>query len=244
MKSKSIVPPSIVSSAEWLTARRALLREEKEFTRQRERLTVRRRELPWVKVETSYAFDSTDGRVSLPDLFAGRQQLIVYHFMLAPGWDEGCLGCSFVADHFDGTLAHLQARDVSFVAVSSAPLDEILRFKERMGWRFNWVSSHGTTFNHDFGVSFTADEIKDGKASYNFGGNNAPGEEMPGLSVFARDPADAIYRTYASYSRGLEAFMATYALLDVVPKGRDENPEKPMNWVRHHDRYENPVVVG
>lgn len=242
MKKKSITPSNIVSPAEWLAARRELLREEKEFTRLRDRLSARRRELPWVKVEPTYAFDSPGGRVSLAELFEDRSQLLVYHFMLAPGWDEGCRHCSYVADHFDGTLPHLAARDVSFVAVSRAPLDQILRFKSRMGWDFNWVSSHETTFNRDFRVSFTPEEVESGKADYNFGVNDV-GEEMPGLSVFARSADGTVYRTYSTYSRGLDLLIGTFNLLDLVPKGRDEDPESPMSWVRHHDSYENVAVT-
>jgi predicted dithiol-disulfide oxidoreductase (DUF899 family) len=243
MKKKSLTPSNIVSPAEWLAARRELLREEKEFTRLRDRLSARRRELPWVKVGQPYTFDSAGGRVSLADLFEDRSQLLVYHFMLAPGWDEGCRHCSYVADHFDGTLPHLAARDVSFVAVSRAPLDQILRFKSRMGWDFNWVSSQETTFNRDFRVSFTPEEVESGKADYNFGVNDVA-EEMPGLSVFARGADGSVYRTYSTYSRGLDLLIGTFNLLDLVPKGRDEDPDAPMSWVRHHDSYENVAVAS
>jgi predicted dithiol-disulfide oxidoreductase (DUF899 family) len=236
--------PNIVSPEQWLAARREFLREEKEFTRLRDRLSARRRELPWVKIEQPYVFDSAGGRVTLADLFEGRSQLVVYHFMLAPGWEEGCRSCSYVADHFDGTLPHLAARDVSFTAVSRAPLDQILRFKMRMGWDFNWVSSHETTFNWDFRVSFTEQELEAGKAEYNFGVNEVMMEEMPGLSVFARGIDGSVYRTYSTYSRGLDLLIGTFNLLDLVPKGRDEDPEAPMSWVRHHDRYDHAAVVG
>jgi predicted dithiol-disulfide oxidoreductase (DUF899 family) len=195
-------------------------------------------------VSKPYHFDSTSGRLSLADLFEGRSQLIVYHFMLGAGWDEGCLGCSFVSDHFDGAIAHLHARDVSLVAVSRAPLDEILRFKERMGWNFRWVSSHGSSFNRDFGVSFTPAEVEAGKGPYNFGLNHVEMEEMHGLTVFARDAAGGLYRTYSTYARGLDLLMGTYNLLDLVPKGRDEDPESPMSWLRHHDRYDHVAVAG
>lgn len=235
--------PNIVSPEQWLTARRELLREEKEFSKQRDRLAARRRELPWARVDAGYTFTSTDGPVTLADLFDDRSQLIVYHFMLAPGWEEGCRGCSFVSDHFDGALPHLQARDVSFTAISCAPLDEIQAFKARMGWRFRWVSSHGTTFNRDFGVSFTPEEVEAARGPYNFGVNFVGMEEMPGLSVFARDDHGAICRTYSTYSRGLDLLIGTYNLLDLVPKGRDEDPERPMSWVRHHDRYDHVPVA-
>jgi predicted dithiol-disulfide oxidoreductase (DUF899 family) len=244
MKTKSITPSNVVSPEKWLAARRELLREEKEFTRLRDRLSARRRALPWVKVEQPYVFDSVRGRVSLPELFEDRSQLLVYHFMLGPGWEEGCRSCSYVADHFDGTLPHLAARDVSLVAISRAPLDEILRFKSRMGWAFNWVSAHGSTFNQDFRVSFTPEEVEAGKANYNFGVTDIAHAEMPGLSVFARGADGGIYRTYSTYSRGLDLLIGTFNLLDLVPKGRDENPEEPMSWVRHHDRYEHVAVAN
>jgi predicted dithiol-disulfide oxidoreductase (DUF899 family) len=243
MKKKSINPSNVVSPAAWLAALRELLREEKEFTRLRDRLSARRRELPWVKLEQSYTFDSAGGRVSLAELFEERSQLLVYHFMLAPGWDEGCRHCSYVADHFDGTLPHLAARDVSFVAVSRAPLDQILRFKERMGWDFNWVSSHETSFNYDFRVSFTAEEVESGRADYNFGMNDVMDEEMPGLSVFALGPDGRVYRTYSTYSRGIDLIIGTFNFLDLVPKGRDEEPGAPMSWVRHHDRYDHVALA-
>ena len=227
-----------VTSEQWLAARRELLRQEKELDRQRDRLSARRRELPWVKVEKSYVFDSPHGRVTLGDLFVGRSQLIVYHFMLAPGWEEGCRSCSFVSDHFDGALPHLRAKDVSLVVVSRAPLDEISAFKARMGWQFDWVSSHGSDFNYDYHVSFTEDESARGKVDYNFEFQEVPVEEMPGLSVFARDDAGNIYHTYSTYARGLDRLINTYNLLDLVPKGRNENPERTMEWVRFHDSYE------
>ena len=238
MKNQSFESHQIVSPEQWLAARREFLREEKEFTRARERLAQKRRALPWAKVDQDYVFQTPSGRMSLADLFQGRSQLIVYHFMLAPGWEEGCRGCSFVSDHFDGALPHVNARDISFVAVSRATLAEIERFKERMGWSFPWVSSHGTTFNHDFGVTFTPEEYADGNKSYNYGSTQAMDEEMPGLSVFARNAAGEVFHTYSTYSRGLDALINAYNLIDLTPKGRDEDPEAPMKWVRHHDRYE------
>ncbi len=244
MKKKPSKKPTIVSPEKWLAARREFLREEKEFFRARDQIAARRRALPWVKVEQDYSFDTPQGRVSLAELFGNRSQLIVYHFMLAPGWEEGCRGCSFVSDHFDGALAHLNARDVSFAVVSCATLPEIKRFKKRMGWKFNWVSSHGTTFNRDFGVSFTPEEVEAGKANYNFGRNDIGADEMPGLTVFAREAKGAVYRTYSTYSRGLDLLIGTYNLLDLVPKGRDEDPEAPMKWVRLHDRYEQVAATS
>lgn len=242
MKIQSFESHQIVSPEQWLAARRAFLREEKEFTHARERLAASRRALPWVKVAQNYVFESPSGRVTFGELFEGRSQLMVYHFMLAPGWDEGCRGCSFVSDHFDGALPHMNARDITFAAVSRAPISEIERFKERMGWSFPWVSSHGTTFNHDFGVTFAPDEYVDGNRNYNFGTSQARDEEMPGLSVFARNGDGEIFRTYSTYARGLDAVINAYNLIDLTPKGRDEDPEAHMNWVRHHDRYESAVA--
>jgi predicted dithiol-disulfide oxidoreductase (DUF899 family) len=244
MKNSSFENPNIVSPEKWLAARRALLLEEKEFSRARDRLAARRREMPWVEVDKAYTFDSADGPVSLSELFKGRSQLIVYHYMLGSGWEEGCRGCSFVSDHFDGALPHLGARDVSFAAVSIAPLEEIQRFKERMGWKFNWVSSNGSTFNRDFRVSFTPEEVAAEKADYNFGTNFVGAEEMPGLSVFARAADGVVYRTYSTYSRGLDLLIGTYNLLDLVPKGRDEDAEAPMKWVKLHDRYACEAVAS
>jgi predicted dithiol-disulfide oxidoreductase (DUF899 family) len=243
MKNTAFEHPTVVSEEKWLAARREFLAEEKEFFRVRDRIAEKRRALPWVKVDQSYTFDSPNGRVALADLFEGRSQLIVYHFMLAPGWEEGCRGCSFVSDHFDGALPHVNARDVSFTAVSCAPLNEIQRFKERMGWKFNWVSSNGTTFNRDFRVSFTPAEVEAGNADYNFGVNAIGADEMPGLSVFARGADGSIYRTYSTYSRGLDLLIGAYNLIDLVPKGRDEDSEAPMKWVCHHDRYDHVAAT-
>lgn len=244
MKTNSFTPPTIVSPEQWLAARRALLREEKELTQLRQRLADRRRTLPWVRVEKSYRFTAPSGPVTLADLFDGHGQLIVYHFMLGPGWEQGCKSCSFVADHLAPAVVHLRARDVAFAAISHAPLQEITPFKQRMGWAFNWVSSHGSDFNHDFQVSFTAEELAQGRVYYNYGLREFPMEEAPGLSVFARAANGDIFHTYSTYSRGLEALIGTYTLLDLVPKGRDEDPESTMDWVRHHDRYENPTTAS
>ena len=228
----------IVSRQQWLAARRRLLAREKELTRLSDEVARERRALPWVRLEKNYLFDTPDGRQPLADLFDGRRQLLMQHFMLAPGWEEGCKSCSYMADHTDPTLKHLAARDVAFVAVSCAPLVEIERFRKRMGWQFRWVSSRGTDFNRDFRVSFTADEVESGKADYNFGGTPA-GEEMPGVSAFWKDDAGEIFHTYSTYGRGVEVMMHTYRLLDLMPKGRDEDElDFTMAWVRHHDRYE------
>jgi predicted dithiol-disulfide oxidoreductase (DUF899 family) len=239
MKTNPFENPKIVSPEKWLAARRELLREEKEFTRLQDKIGARRRALPWVKVEKNYTFDSPRGRESLADLFAGHSQLMVQHFMLGPGWEEGCKSCSFMMDHFATAAVHLPARDVAFAAVSLAPLAEILPFKQRMGWDVNWVSSHGTDFNHDYHVSFTPEEMARGKVYYNYMMREFPHEEAPGISVFARDAAGTIYHTYSTYGRGVEIVMGTYPLLDMVPKGRDEEGmDYGMEWLRHHDRYD------
>jgi predicted dithiol-disulfide oxidoreductase (DUF899 family) len=230
---------STVSRDEWLAARQALLAKEKEFTKQRDALSAARRELPWVKVEKDYVFEGPDGKETLADLFDGRSQLIVYHFMLGPGWEQGCPSCSFLADHFDGAVVHLAHRDTTFVVVSRAPLDEIETFQKRMGWRFKWVSSYGNDFNHDYHVSFSEDEMAKGEVVYNYRKSEFPSEEAPGVSVFARDEAGGVFHTYSAYARGLDMLLRTYNFLDMVPKGRDEG-DLPftMSWVRHHDLYE------
>lgn len=230
--------PNIVSPAEWLAARKQLLDKEKELTRRMDALAVERQALPWVRVEKNYEFEGPDGKRSLSELFAGRSQLVVYHFMLGPGWNEGCPSCSLLVDHVDGASAHLGARDVTLTLVSRAPWAEIARFRERMGWRLPWVSSHGTDFNRDFHVSFTKDEVAAGSFYYNYASNGFPSEEGPGLSVFAKDDSGAIFHTYSTYARGAEPLLGAYYLLDIVPKGRDERGLPwPMAWVRHHDRY-------
>ncbi|WP_414663656.1 DUF899 domain-containing protein [Horticoccus sp. 23ND18S-11] len=238
MKKEHRAQPAIVSREHWLTARRELLLEEKNHTQARDRLAARRRALPWVKVNETYLFESPGGRVSLVELFDGRSQLVVYHFMFGPGWEEGCKSCSFVSDHLAPAVVHLRARDVAFAAVSRAPLAELAPFKARMGWTFSWVSSHGSEFNHDYQVSFTPAELAQGKVRYNYDLMDFPLEEAPGLSVFARDAAGDVYHSYSTYGRGLEPLIGTYALLDLVPQGRNEDPEQTMSWVRYHDRYE------
>src|SRR5215471_12749716 len=203
----------VVSREEWIEARRAFLAKEKEFTRQRDELSRRRRELPWVKVEENYVFDGPKGKETLADLFDGRSQLVVYHFMFGPGWEEGCPSCSLLADHIDGALAHLNARDVTLVVVSRAPHNQIEAFKKRMGWRFKWVSSYGNDFNHDFHVSFTPEEKARGKVEYNYTMTEFPSEEAPGLSAFIKDEAGDVLHTYSSYARGLDILVGTYNFL-------------------------------
>jgi len=230
--------PNIVSPAEWLAARKQLLDKEKELTRRQDELAAERKALPWVRVDAAYTFEGPTGLTSLSDLFAGRSQLIVYHFMLGPGWKEGCPSCSLLADHVDGARAHLAARDVTLTLVSRAPYAELARFHERMGWSLPWVSSHGSDFNRDFHVFFSKEEVAAGSFNYNFATNGFPNEEAPGISVFVKDGSGAIFHTYSTYARGSEPLIGAYYLLDMVPKGRDEEGLPwPMAWVRHHDRY-------
>jgi predicted dithiol-disulfide oxidoreductase (DUF899 family) len=221
----------------WLEARLDLLAAEKDLMRRGDEVAQLRRQLPWVRVEKNYVFEGPDGPVTLADLFEGRSQLIVQQFMLAPGWEEGCKSCSFMADHTDGMTVHLAHRDATMVAISRAPLAEIERFQKRMGWQFKWVSSHGTDFNYDFGVSFTPEEVAKGEDNYNFSNRPISVEELPGVSVFAKDEAGNVFHSYSTYGRGVEVMMGTYRMLDLTPKGRDEGG-KNMAWVRHHDHYE------
>ena len=229
----------VVSRGQWLEARRAHLAEEKALTHQRDELARRRRELPWVKVDKQYVFDTPGGAKTLADLFGDKSQLIVYHFMFGPEWQEGCPSCSYLMDHVDGAIPHLAARDVSLVLVSRAPLSKLEPFKRRMGWHFNWVSSFGSDFNYDFQVTFTAKERATGAVYYNYTRAPFPGEEAPGLSVFYKDSSTGeVFHTYSVYARGLDPIVVTYTLLDFVPKGRDEDTLAfSMEWLRHHDRY-------
>jgi predicted dithiol-disulfide oxidoreductase (DUF899 family) len=236
-------PQKIVSHGEWIAARKAYLAEEKAFSRARDALAKKRRELPWEKVEKKYVFDTPNGKQTLADLFGGKSQLIIYHFMLGPDWEAGCQSCSLLADHFDGSVIHLAQRDVSFLVVSRAPLAQIEKFKARMGWRFPWVSSFGSDFNHDYQVSASPDEKASGKALYNYEMTTFPSEERPGASVFFKNEVDEVFHTYSTYGRGLDILIGTYNFLDLAPKGRDEaGLEWSMAWVRHHDRYEGTVV--
>ena len=230
---------AIVSPDEWLAARKALLAREKEFSKARDALSAARRELPWVKVKKSYVFDSPAGEETLADLFGGKSQLLIYHFMLGPGWKAGCPSCSLLADHFDGAIVHLAQRGVSFVVVSRAPLAEIEVYKKRLGWRFKWVSSNGSNFNHDFHVSFTKEELAAGEVEYNYAMAKMTIDELPGISAFIKQDG-AVFHTYSSYARGLDTLVGTYNFLDLAPKGRDEG-DLPwsMAWVRRHDEYEN-----
>ncbi len=229
-------PRPVVARDAWLEARRQLMVEEKALTRERDRLAAARRSLPWTRIEQPYAFDTEQGRRTLEDLFDGRGQLVVYHFMFPDAWEVGCKSCSFWADGYAGTRVHLAARDVTLVTVSIAPLPKLLAFKARMGWTFPWVSSAPSSFNRDFGVSFTAEEIAAKAALYNFGTQPFGAPEAPGVSVFARRSPGEVFLTYQCFARGLDALNPAYQLLDLVPKGRDEG-DRPMGWLRHHDAY-------
>lgn len=227
----------VVSREEWLEARRALLLKEKEATHLRDKVNAERMALPWVRVEKDYVFDTPDGRRSLSDLFDGRSQLIVYHFMLGPDWEAGCPGCSFLSDHVDGALPHLNNHDVTWVAVSRAPVAKIEAYKNRMGWKFPWVSSASSDFNFDYHVSFSPEDLGGDKVFYNF--TSIPPEEandeLPGLSAFYRNDKGEIFHTYSSYARGPEELIGTLMILDRAPKGRNE--DSTMNFVKRHDEY-------
>ena len=223
---------------EWMAARLKLLAAEKELTHRSDALALQRQQLPWVRVDKQYSFDTEAGRAALADLFQGRSQLLVYHFMFGPDYSAGCPSCSMIADGFDGFAVHLAHHDVTLCAVSRAPLAKLLAYRERMGWRFPWASSSGSAFNFDFGVSFTDDDKAKGRVAYNYETRNYMSPEMPGLSTFVKDKDGAIYHTYSCYARGLDALNAAYQLLDLAPKGRDEDALPfPMTWVRLHDEY-------
>ena len=229
------MPHPVVSPDQWQAARAALLKKEKEFTKLRDELSRERRALPWEKVEKTYVFEGPNGAESLSDLFAGKSQLVVYHFMFNPADDAGCPHCSFWVDHFDATMPHLRARDVSFVVISRAPRAKLAAFQQRMGWTFKWLSSGNNSFSYDYRASFTPEDSK--KPLYNVG-TLVPGmQDREGLSVFTKDQGGTIFRTYSTYARGIDMINGTYQILDLVPKGRDEDPEATQDWVRHHDRY-------
>ncbi len=242
-ETKQTKRPPVVSEAEWLAARKDFLAQEKEFNRQRDKLSAARRKLPMVLVAKDYVFEGPKGKETLANLFEGRSQLIVYHFMLGPGWGEGCKSCSYLADHFDGANWHLPHRDVSFVVISRAPLAEFEPYKKRLGWRFKWLSSHGNDFNFDYHASATEEEKKKDKMYYNYESAELLSDEMPGLSVFYKDQGGDIFHTYSTYARGLDMLVGTYHFLDLVPKGRDENPDSTMDWLRRHDEYKNGTKI-
>ena len=237
--SKGIGKHRVVSHKAWIRARRKFLAKEKKFTRLRDVLARQRRALPWEKVDKQYVFDGPKGRETLAELFDGRSQLVVYHFMFAPDWNEGCKHCSFWADNFNGLGIHLNHRDVSLVAISRAPLEKLEAFKRRMGWSFKWVSSGGNDFNYDYQASFTPQEIESAAAFYNYAKFDVGVSDREGVSVFHKDASGAVFHTYSSYARGIDMLNTAYHYLDLVPKGRDEDDlEFTQSWVRHHDRYE------
>ena len=228
----------IVSKNEWIEARKVLLKKEKEFTKLRDQLSQQRRNLPWVAVDKEYVFDGPNGKETLSELFDGRSQRIVYHFMYDPTWDVGCPSCSFWADNFNDIIVHLNQRDVAMIAISKAPYNKIAAYKKRMVWDFKWVSSFDTDFNFDYHVSFTQEELTKKKAFYNFISQDPSASEREGLSVFYKDPSGKIFHTYSAYERGIDILNNTYNYLDLVPKGRDEDGyDFPMAWVRRHDEY-------
>lgn len=243
MTTSTLDRTKVVSPAEWLAARKELLAKEKEFTRLRDELSRKRRELPWENVEKSYVFEGSDGTETLADLFDGRSQLVIYHFMFGPNWKEGCPSCSYLADNFDPAALHMAQRDTTLAVVSRATLPEIEAFKKRMGWRFHWVSSFGTDFNYDFQVSQKPGETQE-KAYYNYEVGQFPSDERPGLSAFYKSSDGQIFHTYSAYARGLDILLTTYNFLDMTAKGRDEDSlPHPMAWVRHHDRYSDGRMV-
>jgi predicted dithiol-disulfide oxidoreductase (DUF899 family) len=229
----------VVSHDEWILARKRFLTKEKEFTRLRDQLSAERRSMPWELVDKQYVFHGPDGDETLARLFDGRSQLLVYHFMLGPDWETGCKSCSFWADNYNGVDIHLAHRDVTLIAISSAPFEKIDAFKRRMGWSFKWVSSAGSDFNHDYHVTFTPQELEQGEITYNYRTIKSSMTELPGISVFYQDADGTVFHTYSTYSRGLDMLNGAYHLLDLVPKGRDEDGySHAMQWVRLHDSYE------
>jgi predicted dithiol-disulfide oxidoreductase (DUF899 family) len=234
----SIKEHPVVSPDEWLSARTALLAKEKEFTRLRDELSRQRRDLPWEKVGKSYVFEGPGGKQTLAELFEEKSQLVVYHFMFSPAWDEGCPHCSFWADNFNGIPIHLNHRDVTFVAISRAPLSKIVPFKRRMGWSFKWVSSGGSDFNYDYEASFTPYQVSSGAPVYNFATSSPGTTDREGVSVFYKNESGTVFHTYSSYARGIDLLNTAYNYLDLVPKGRDEDGlSSTQAWVRYHDRY-------
>jgi len=228
----------VVSPPQWRDARIALLAKEKELRHQMDEIARLRRELPWELVEKKYVFSTDQGPKTFAELFDGNSQLIVYHFMLAPDWVEGCKSCSFLADHFDGAITHLTQRDIAFTAISRAPFEKIDAFKKRMGWNFRWVSSNGSDFNFDYHVSFTPQQLESGDVIYNYQPERLKSIEWPGVSVFYKNDSGDVFHTYSTFARGLDILLGAYNFIDMTPKGRDEAGFKyPMEWVRHHDRY-------
>jgi predicted dithiol-disulfide oxidoreductase (DUF899 family) len=239
MPEKKVANHKVVPSDEWIEARKQLLIKEKEFTRLRDELSALRRELPWEAVSKQYLFDGPDGRESLPDLFAGNSQLVVYHFMFDPNWDAGCPHCSFWADNFDRIGVHLRHRDISFLAISRAPYSKLAAYHKRMGWSFKWISSFGSSFNYDYFVSFTVNQVKDGGGFFNYEQRKVPGEDVVGISAFKKDDASDVFHTYSAYSRGVDMMNGAYHYIDLTPSGRDEaGHPNPQFWVRRRDEYD------
>ena len=229
---------AVVTPDRWIAERKKLLAREKELTHLRDQIAEQRRALPWVRIGEDYVFETPEGPRTLADLFEGRSQLMVQHFMLAPDWEQGCKSCSYMADHTDGMKIHLEHRDITFVAISRAPIEQIERFRKRMGWKFKWVSSNRNDFNYDYHVSFRPEERTKGEVYYNFGMTAFPQEEAPGISLFHKNDDGEVFHTYSTFGRGVEVMMGAYFMMDLAPRGRDEKPGRGMEWVRHHDRYE------
>ncbi|MCW8335546.1 DUF899 domain-containing protein [Vibrio paucivorans] len=239
MSENSEFKKQVVSDEDWLTARQRLLEKEKQFTKLRDELSQQRRDMPWRKINQDYLFETEDGTKSLTELFAGKSQLIVYHFMFGPDWEEGCPSCSFWADNFNPIVTHLNQRDIHLVAVSRASLDKLQNYRKRMGWSFDWVSSFSNSFNSDFNVSFSQQEIDSGQAVYNYRPSRFPSSEAPGISVFVKNDRGEVFHTYSCYARGLDMLNGAYHLMDLVPKGRDEQDlPYTMAWVKRHDCYD------
>ena len=235
---------AVVPKEEWTARRKELLVKEKELTKLRDQLSELRRQLPWEKVEKNYVFDGVDKNESLSELFDGKSQLIIYHFMFAPDWEEGCKSCSFLADHYEPSILHLAHRDASMVTISKAPIEKLQAFKKRMGWTFKWLSSLDSDFNYDYQASFSKEAEKKNETYYNYRDATFFSSEGPGVSVFYKDESGNIFHTYSAYARGLDALIGAYQLLDLVPKGRDEKElQYGMQWVRHHDKYDDPSVI-
>ena len=228
----------IVSREEWLEARKAHLQKEKEFTRQRDQLSQERRDMPWVKVDKEYVFEGPNGKESLSDLFEDKSQLMIYHFMFGPDWDEGCPSCSFWADNYNGIVVHLKHREITMLAISRAKLEKLEAYKKRMGWGFKWVSSFDNDFNRDYHVSFTEEETQKGEMYYNYHRTHFPSSEGPGISVFYKDEDGTVYHTYSCYARGLDMLNGAYHMIDLTPKGRMEQGQRNMYWLKRHDQYE------
>ena len=238
-QASSLAHHRVVTRNEWIAERKSLLAREKELTRLRDQIALERRALPWVRMEKDYVFDTPAGPRRLAELFQGRRQVLVQHFMLGPGWEQGCKSCSFMADHLDGISLHLAQRDITLLAVSRAPLAEIEHFRQRMGWQFAWASSNGGEFNRDFQVSFGPEDRIDGEVYYNYHLTAFPANEAPGISIFVRNDAGEVFHSYSTFGRGVEVMMGAYNLIDLTPWGRQEQDlAQTMAWVRHHDRYE------